>query len=278
MSQVIPALQQIVTTLSALVTQLGGQVAGAQGQAGAAGVQGGGGSAVASETGAAPAGTAPAGTAPADASVTGGGAPGKGDPGQSPAASGCGCSHAAGAAKGVGQTPEQATEGAKDKKAGAKKEEKLPEAPPLNAAGDGKLNSDALTVKGAKMTAEQRKLTEIVLRKGKEMGANQKVLETAVATMIQESTIRNDKSVDSKDHDSLGLFQQRPSAGWGTREQISDPEYAAKKFFEKAIPNDKKNPDQPKTRLAQSVQISAFPDAYAQWDKEAEKIVADYMS
>ncbi len=127
------------------------------------------------------------------------------------------------------------------------------------------------------MSPEQRRLAEVVLRVGQDMGANQKVLETAVATMIQESTLKNDSSVDSKDLDSLGLFQQRPSAGWGTRQQISNPEYAAKKFFEKAIPNDKKKPDQPKTLLAQSVQISAFPNAYAQWDKEAEKIVADYL-
>lgn len=96
----------------------------------------------------------------------------------------------------------------------------------------------------------------------------------ALATAMQESSLRN---LDHGDRDSLGLFQQRPSAGWGTREQISNPEYAARKFFEKAIPNDKKNPDLAKTRLAQSVQISAYPDAYAKWDKEAEKIVADFL-
>lgn len=128
------------------------------------------------------------------------------------------------------------------------------------------------------MNAEQRRLAEIVLRTGKEMGANQKVLETSVSTMIAESVIKNDSSVDSKDHDSLGLFQQRPSQGWGTREQISDPVHAARKFFEQAIRNDAKNPGQAKTRLAQSVQRSAYPDAYAKWDKEAEAIVADFLS
>jgi hypothetical protein len=165
----------------------------------------------------------------------------------------------------------------KKKKSGG--DEKLPSAPPLpGTGGNGKLDGGGLTVKGKAMTAEQKKLAETVLQVGQKMGANRKVLETAVSTMIQESSITNDASVDSKDHDSLGLFQQRPSAGWGTRAEISNPEYAAKKFFEKAIPNDKKNPGQAKTRLAQSVQISAFPDAYAQWDKEAEKIVADYLN
>jgi hypothetical protein len=201
---------------------------------------------------------------------------------QVPSGGGCGCGGMDAKAAGDSVSQDAPSE---DKKPKADKKpkqggsgEQLPQAPPLpGTGGGGKIDGD-VTVKGKKMSAEQRKLAETVLQVGQKMGANQKVLETAVSTMIQESSITNDASVDSKDHDSLGLFQQRPSAGWGTRAEISNPEYAAKKFFEKAIPNDKKNPGQAKTRLAQSVQISAFPDAYAQWDKEAEKIVADYLN
>lgn len=243
-----PALQQLVATLTQLVSVIQAQLGQGQAQAGAAGVQGGG--EVAGENGGAP--------------VEGGG-----PVQQTPPACGCGCGMGAGTpgAKVAGDAVQ------------APPAEAPTTPPPAGSAGQvgGKIDGQALTVKGSPMTAEQRRLAEIVLQTGTEMGANRKVLETAVATMIQESVIRNDASVDTKDHDSLGLFQQRPSQGWGTREQISDPAYAARKFFEKAIPNDAKNPDQPKTRLAQSVQISAYPDAYARWDREAEAIVGDYL-
>jgi hypothetical protein len=182
-----------------------------------------------------------------------------------------------GAAKAAGETVGQAP--VEQKKSDKKRGEKLPEAPPLPGApatpgaGGGKVDQ-AQTVKGKAIDAEQREMAARVLKVGQDMGANRKVLETAVSTMIQESTLRNLKHGD---RDSQGLFQQRPSQGWGTVAQVTDPEHAARKFFERAIANDKKNPGMAKTALAQSVQISAFPSAYAQWDKEAEKIVADFL-
>ncbi len=275
MNAILPVLQQLVTALTSLVTALQSMPA-AQAQAGAAGVQGGGG-AVAGENG--------AGAGTPGASVEGGGAPGT-TPEQSPVQqtppSGCGCGCGMGAAKAagetVGQAPVEQKEDKKPKKEDKKpkKEEKLPEAPPLPGtppAGGGKVDQ-AQTVKGKAIDAEQREMASRVLKVGQDMGANRKVLETAVSTMIQESTLRNLKHGD---RDSQGLFQQRPSQGWGTVAQVTDPEHAARKFFERAIANDKKDPGKSKTLLAQSVQISAFPNAYAQWDKEAEKIVADYL-
>ena len=145
------------------------------------------------------------------------------------------------------------------------------------AGGAHVLDRADLTIKGRRMDDAQRRNIQTVLEVGEQMGADRRVLATAVATMIQESTARNDASVDSKDLDSLGLFQQRPSAGWGTREQIARPEYAARKFFEKAIPNAAQHPEWRNTQLAQSVQISAFPDAYAQWHDESMAIVDDYL-
>jgi len=145
---------------------------------------------------------------------------------------------------------------------------------PAGAAGGGTLDGKNLKVKGQKMSSAQRKNIEAVLKQGQKMGASRKVLETAVATVIQESNAEN---IKGGDRDSVGLFQQRPSMGWGSAEQVGNPKYAAKKFFEKAIPADKKDPGIAKTALAQSVQKSAFPDAYAQWDKEAETIVSDYL-
>jgi hypothetical protein len=141
-----------------------------------------------------------------------------------------------------------------------------------SSGGGGDIPEDAdLTVKGKHISAEQRENLDTVLDVGARMGANENVLRSAVATVIQESVAVN---MEGGDRDSQGLFQQRPSQGWGTPDQVRDPEHAATKYFEQAIANDRKHPDQSLAELAQSVQISAFPDAYAQWAGEAQEIVA----
>ncbi|AXK33838.1 hypothetical protein DVA86_15395 [Streptomyces armeniacus] len=76
------------------------------------------------------------------------------------------------------------------------------------------------------------------------------------------------------DRDSLGVFQQRPSAGWGTPEQILDPVYATTKFLEQAIPNDRNNPGFTAGQLAQSVQRSAYPERYDQSEAKARELIA----
>ena len=91
----------------------------------------------------------------------------------------------------------------------------------------------------------------------------------AVATAMQESTLRN---LPSGDRDSAGLFQQRPSQGWGTLAQITDPAASATTFFRRllAVPGWDR---MPVTEAAQTVQRSAFPDAYAKWERLAEATV-----
>lgn len=81
----------------------------------------------------------------------------------------------------------------------------------------------------------------------------------ALATALQESALRN---IGGGDGDSIGLFQQRPSQGWGTREQIMDPVYASKKFYN-ALKSVQGWETMPVTVAAQKVQKSAYPDAYA---------------
>ncbi|MCY0945629.1 C40 family peptidase [Streptomyces antarcticus] len=81
----------------------------------------------------------------------------------------------------------------------------------------------------------------------------------ALATALQESTLIN---LDHGDRDSLGLFQQRPSQGWGTREQIMDPVYSSGKFYDGLV-KIKDWEQMPVTVAAQKVQASGFPDAYA---------------
>ncbi|WP_395726309.1 heavy metal transporter [Nakamurella sp.] len=91
----------------------------------------------------------------------------------------------------------------------------------------------------------------------------------AVATAYQESTLRNR---ENGDRDSVGLFQQRPSQGWGTKQEILDPIYAAGRFYDALLQVDDW-PDLPLTQAAQKVQQSAYPDAYAKWEPQATTLV-----
>src|SRR4051794_31677581 len=87
----------------------------------------------------------------------------------------------------------------------------------------------------------------------------------AIAVAMQESRLRN---LDHGDRDSLGLFQQRPSQGWGPPEQVQDPVYAAGKFFSHLV-KVKGWEDLAVTVAGQQVQRSGRPNAYAQWEPRA---------
>ncbi len=100
---------------------------------------------------------------------------------------------------------------------------------------------------------------------GMSRGLPQRARIIALATALQESSLRN---LPTGDRDSVGLFQQRPSQGWGTKAQILDPVYAAGKFYD-ALAGVKGWQKLTLTEAAQSVQYSAFPDAYAKWEDEA---------
>ena len=90
-----------------------------------------------------------------------------------------------------------------------------------------------------------------------------------LATAMQESGLHN---LAGGDRDSLGLFQQRPSQGWGTPAQIMNPTYAATQFYLRLVqvPNWDRIP---LTEAAQAVQRSAFPNAYAKWEGLANALV-----
>ncbi|MEV0714943.1 M23 family metallopeptidase [Asanoa sp. NPDC050611] len=95
----------------------------------------------------------------------------------------------------------------------------------------------------------------------------------AVATAMQESSLTNHGYLGARnDHDSLGLFQQRPSQGWGTPKQVQDPVYASRKFYQKLV-KVRGWERMPLTEAAQDVQRSAFPDAYAKHEPDAAEIV-----
>ncbi|WP_444950997.1 C40 family peptidase [Micromonospora ureilytica] len=123
-------------------------------------------------------------------------------------------------------------------------------------------------------TSEQVGNAAIIVSVGAELHVPRYGWEIALATAMQESTLRNLGHLGAdNDHDSLGLFQQRPSQGWGTSEQILDPRYAARKFYERLLSIDGWHAMQ-LTQAAQAVQRSAFPDAYTRWQPEAQQLVA----
>lgn len=87
----------------------------------------------------------------------------------------------------------------------------------------------------------------------------------ALATAAQESKLRN---IDHGHMDSLGLFQQRPSQGWGTAAQVTDPVHATNAFYD-ALVTIEGYTRMPITEAAQQVQVSAYPQAYAKHEPEA---------
>ncbi len=123
----------------------------------------------------------------------------------------------------------------------------------------------SFTIKGSRASPNQVRNCERVLDVGASMGATKTVLLASIMTIIQESTAEN---LGGGDRDSAGLFQQRPSQGWGSHAQVTDPEHAAHSFFARAI-GKSGSPG----AISQSVQGSAFPHAYDQWRGEANTIV-----
>jgi hypothetical protein len=92
----------------------------------------------------------------------------------------------------------------------------------------------------------------------------------ALATAYQESNLRN---LAHGDRDSLGLFQQRPSQGWGTAKQVQDPYYATGKFYD-ALVKIKNYQKLAITVAADKVQRSAFPNAYADHEADARVLAS----
>ncbi len=108
------------------------------------------------------------------------------------------------------------------------------------------------------LSTEQAENAAIIAAVGVRRGLPARAVSIALATAYQESKIRN---LDHGDRDSLGLFQQRPSMGWGTAEQITDPYYAANKFYDELEKVDGYQ-SMRITEAAQKVQRSGFPEAY----------------
>ena len=126
------------------------------------------------------------------------------------------------------------------------------------------------------MTAEMKSNASVIYSVGKSLGVSDYGIVIALATAMQESGIRN---LSYGDRDSVGLFQQRPSAHWGSVEQIMNPDYAARAFFggktsptygvARGLLDIRDWSEKTLTQAAQAVQISAYPNAYAKWEQSA---------
>lgn len=114
---------------------------------------------------------------------------------------------------------------------------------------------------GADQMANAATITAVGVRRG----LPDRAIVVALATALQESKLRN---LPDGDRDSVGLFQQRPSQGWGTAAQIADPRYAAGRFYA-ALARVRGWEAMRVTDAAQRVQRSAYPEAYEKWADES---------
>lgn len=115
----------------------------------------------------------------------------------------------------------------------------------------------------AELATDQAVYASLITAVAVQRGLPPRAASIALATAMQESKLRNIDHGDLAGPDSRGLFQQRPSQGWGTTEQVMDPYYATNAFYDALI----KIPGYESleiTDAAQRVQRSAFPTAYAQ--------------
>jgi cell wall-associated NlpC family hydrolase len=136
------------------------------------------------------------------------------------------------------------------------------------------LTNPAATPAG--LNAEQTRNAGIIIGVGQQMQIPVRGWVIAIATALQESNLINLGYLGAaNDHDSLGLFQQRPSQGWGTPEQIMNPQYAAGAFYTalRRVPGWE---TLPLTVAAERVQRAQFGDAYAKWESKASTIVAAF--
>lgn len=123
----------------------------------------------------------------------------------------------------------------------------------------------ACTVGDYSLTPTQAQNAATIAGVGIRLGMPDHAVTVALATALQESKLRN---LTGGDRDSAGLFQQRPSQGWGTYEEVTDPIYASTAFYTR-LREQRNWADLTVTQAAQLVQRSGAPEAYAQWEPQA---------
>lgn len=144
------------------------------------------------------------------------------------------------------------------------------------AAASSSASSAPAKSSTVKLNAEQTSNAKLIIRVGRSLGLSNRAIAIALGTAMQESSLRN---LSGGDRDSIGLFQQRPSTGWGTPAQIHNATRSTTVFFGGSTdPNGHRTrglldipgwKNMSFTQAAQAVQISAYPNAYAKWEVHA---------
>ncbi len=122
----------------------------------------------------------------------------------------------------------------------------------------------------AQIDIEQARWVTLMSAIAQRRGLPPRATTIAIATAFQESRIHN---IDYGDRDSVGLFQQRPSQGWGTQEQLMEPSYAINAFYDVLVKVEGYE-TMVITDAAQRVQRSGFPAAYAQHEDYARALAS----
>lgn len=144
--------------------------------------------------------------------------------------------------------------------------------PPLVCA-HGSIVTTGVLPRIPPLVKDQVYYAAIIIKVGQDQGVPRRGWVIAIATALQESQLHNLPNLGARnDHDSIGLFQQRPSQGWGTPEQITDPVYAAGRFYQRLVTVHGWQ-NIALTDAAQAVQRSGYPNAYAKHETLATQIV-----
>ena len=139
----------------------------------------------------------------------------------------------------------------------------------LSSCGSGKPEAVPVCTTGdVVLTPEQTANAATIAAVGVRLGLPHHAVTVALAAALQESKLRN---LDYGDRDSLGLFQQRPSQGWGSPATVSTPRLAAASFYHH-LERVRGWRTLPVTQAAQRVQHSAAPEAYAQWEDASRQL------
>ncbi|QCR45039.1 peptidoglycan-binding protein LysM [Curtobacterium sp. SGAir0471] len=148
---------------------------------------------------------------------------------------------------------------------------------PTTTPTGGAVTTAVGSVNGVELTGEQRRNAATIVSVGRTLGVPDRGIVIALAAALQESSLRN---LSHGDRDSVGLFQQRPSQGWGTKAALQDPATAAELFY---VGNPGKTrgllgvrgwSSMALTDAAQAVQVSAYPNEYAKWEQTARALLA----